>query len=288
MTVLSRMKQEISRRWPRAVAAYHALRTPVLDAGNGAQRTPQGFLFVGPEAMRNGTFEPAETAVIGQLLRSQPVFIDVGANVGYFVCLARQHRCHVVAIEPMAQNLGILYRNLLGNGWADTEVLPLGVGAVVAIQTIYGSGTAASLLVRWAGTSDLVRQTIALSTLDTLIDHRFTSDVLVIKIDVEGAELDVLLGAKRLMARSPRPAWVVEVCLTENHPAGVNPHFAEVFRLFRDSGYEARAIGALDRVVSSADVARWVASGQRDYGSITYLFADAAMMSRVTGGLSSA
>lgn len=252
-----------------------------MDGGAPPERTPEGFVFSGPARMRSGSFEPGETAVIQYLLRDQPVFLDVGANVGFFVCLARQAGCHAVAVEPLADNLRLLYANLLNNGWTDVEVFPVAVGAAPGLVTLYGSGTAASLLTRWAGTSPVVRQTIALSTLDVVVGDRFGSRPLVIKVDVEGAECDVLEGAMRLVERTPRPAWVIEVCLTENHPSGVNPRFANVFNLFAAAGYEARAVDALARVVRQEDVARWVGTGRRDFGYVSYLFADPAVSAAV-------
>jgi FkbM family methyltransferase len=278
---MSALKERLARRWPRATAAYHAWREPLIDAGVPAERIPEGFVFSGPERMKGGSFEPAETAVLQYLLRDAPVFIDVGANVGYFVCLARQTGCHVVAVEPSADNLRLLYANLVANGWDDVEVFPLGVGSASGIVTLYGGGTAASLLTRWAGTSPVVRQTIAMSTLDTVVGDRFGSQALVIKVDVEGSECAVLEGAMRLVERSPRPAWVVEVCLTENFASGVNPRFAKTFDLFASAGYEARAVDALDRVVHREDVARWVSTGRRDFGYVSYFFADPSVSAAV-------
>jgi FkbM family methyltransferase len=231
--------------------------------------------------MKGGNFEPAESAVLHHLLRDAPVFVDVGANVGFFVCLARQAGCHVVAVEPSADNLRLLYANIAANGWTDVEVFPLGVGSAPGIVSLYGGGTAASLLTRWAGTSPVVRQTIAVSTLDTVVGDRFASQSLVIKVDVEGSESAVLEGAVRLLNRSPRPAWVVEVCLTENFVTGVNPNFARVFDLFASAGYQARPVDALDRVVRQEDVARWVRTGTRDFGYVSYLFADPSMSAAV-------
>jgi FkbM family methyltransferase len=271
---MSALKRELARRWPRAAAAYHAFRQPSIAAGTAGSRTPDGFLFAGPEAMRSGRFEPEETAVVRRLAGDYRVFIDVGANVGYFTCLARSLGYRVVALEPSAQNLDVLYGNLLMNGWRDVEVLPVGAGAEPGLATLYGSGTGASLITRWAGTSEVTARIIPLSTLDGVLAGRFAGERLLIKIDVEGAEYAVLKGADAMLARRPRPTWLVEICLTENHPAGVNPHFATVFEIFRRAGYMARSVDAPDREITADLVDRWVAARSRDFGYVSYLFTD--------------
>jgi len=53
-----------------------------------------------------------------------------------------------------------------------------------------------------------------------------------IKIDAEGVEYSVLLGAVRAIRIRPKPTWLLEVSLNEHHPDGVNPNFQDVFNVF--------------------------------------------------------
>jgi len=54
-----------------------------------------------------GVFEPTETQIIRDLVKEAGVFIDVGANIGYYVCHALQANplCAVIALEPLPSNL---------------------------------------------------------------------------------------------------------------------------------------------------------------------------------------
>lgn len=79
---------------------------------------------MGHAAMQSGQFEPEETAVVQQLLDDISDFVDVGANVGFYSCLARANGKQTVAIEPLTANLDYLYANLQANGWNDVEVIP--------------------------------------------------------------------------------------------------------------------------------------------------------------------
>ena len=81
--------------------------------------TPLGFKLVSGfhpayRMMRQGTFEREETAVIQRFLGEADVFVDVGANLGYYTCLALSRGKPVVAFEPQKQNLQCLFRNLIG------------------------------------------------------------------------------------------------------------------------------------------------------------------------------
>jgi len=266
------VKKFARRYFPNAVGAIHRVRFARQRNSRRLSVTPFGFRFGGHQAMEDGTFEPYEAGVIAAFCSPGTVFVDVGANYGFFACLARQRGASVIAIEPVQSNLEILYRNLTVNGWNDIEVFPLGLAAKPGISTIYGAGTGASMVPRWSGLSEAWKSAIAVSTLDIVLSDRFANEPLLIKIDVEGVELQVLLGAAKTLARNPAPAWLVEIVLTEHHPDGLNPTFGDVFDLFRAAGYTAFAVGPEARVVTADDVAQWIASRRRQFGHWSYLF----------------
>lgn len=221
--------------------------------------------------MQRGTFEPEETEVLRKCISEAEVFVDVGANIGYYTCLARGMEKRTIAVEPMSDNLRGLFRNLKANGWLDVEVWPLGLAETPGILDIYGGGTGASLIEGWAGVSAGYRQTIAVSTLDTVLGSRLDGRRVMIKIDVEGSEFGLLSGAKRTLAMTPRPAWFVEITLSVHHPRA-NPHFAETFRMFWDQGYKAYSGDTERRLVTASDVDGWVKNGDRDIDCACWLF----------------
>ncbi len=222
--------------------------------------------------MQSGTFEAEETEIIRCNLSTAEVFVDVGANIGLYTCLARSEGKYAIAIEPQLRNLECLYASLSLNGWMDTEVYPLGLAASYGLAILYGaSGPSASLLAGWAAYSRRSRQTVAVTTLDTLLGDRFSGKQLLIKIDVEGAEYNVLKGAEKTIRRLPRPTWMIEICLNEFHPAGVNPDYAATFELFWNQGYEVRTADRQNRLILPDDVAQWVKAGRSQLGSINYI-----------------
>lgn len=240
--------------------------------------TPLGFKMAGSSsvhhiAMQDGTFEPEETAFLKEQFHQAEVFVDVGSNIGFYACLARSMGLHVVAIEPLPQNQKYLFANLLANNWKNVEVFPLGLSESPSVSTLYGaSSTGASLIDGWAGASHFFHRTIALSTLDIILGKRFAGKKIFIKIDVEGFEYPVLRGAVGTMQISPKPTWVIEVCLNNFHPGGVNKNFKDVFNLFWQHGYEIRTADKNNKLVQPGDVERWVKVGKCDSGTWNYKF----------------
>jgi FkbM family methyltransferase len=275
-----KLKQHL-RRYPWVVKTYWWL-TDVFGAyllkPRKIRMTPYGFKLMGTSlnshmTMQDGIFEPETTLCLREQLRSVDVFVDVGANIGFYTCLARLADKQVIAVEPLPKNLEYLYANILANDWTDIEVFPVGLSERPGLATLYGgSSTGASLIGGWAGTSRLFRRTISVSTLDILLGVQWAGKKMLIKIDVEGAEYRVLLGASQVMDMQPKPTWLVEICLGEFHPAEKNPDFQNTFNLFWQHGYEARTADQNNKLIQRADVDRWVKKGSCDSGTINYRF----------------
>lgn len=240
--------------------------------------SPLGFkLVVGSYAanrqMQDGNYETEETNIIKKLLAEADVFVDVGANIGIYTCLARSLGKPSLAVEPQPRNLKLLYANLIINGWSDTEVYPLGLSKDYGLMPLYGaSGPSASLVQGWAGYSKRFKQVIPLMTMDGLLGNRFMGKKLLIKIDVEGAEYEVMCGAQKTIDLVPRPTWFVEICLGEYLPNGINPNFEKIFDLFWKRNYKALLADSKLTPVIPGDINRWIKSGHTDTGIINYIF----------------
>ena len=224
----------------------------------GFKKTPYGFMLAGPKSMQNGSYEVNETKNIITCLKEAEVFIDIGANVGYFTCIARSMNMKVLAVEPLWHNLQYIYHNLNINNWNDVEVYPVGLDDKPGLSVLYGVGTAASFIKDWSGVSTKMRM-VPLSTLDILAAKRFSGRKIVIKIDVEGIEYRVLKGARQTMSLSPSPVWIVETGLTGHFPGGHNADFIKVFEEFWSMGYAAYDVAnAAAEKISEAQVRNWV------------------------------
>ncbi len=256
---------------PVVPEVYRSLRDQIRAMNVRPGPTPFGFLFGGHRAMAGGEFEPREVEFARTVLGYVDVFVDVGANLGLYSCLARWQGRKVVAFEPLFENLLGLYANLSANGWTDIEVLPVALSDKAGLVELFGGGTGASLVRCWSGGSARYRRTVPTTTMDLIVGHRFPGQKMFLKVDVEGAELCVLRGATAVLSRTPAPTWMVEICLTEHHPDGANADFAAVFERFWEFDYEAQSLDD-DRPIMRQDVESWVRNGRRTRGSGNFVF----------------
>jgi FkbM family methyltransferase len=184
----------------------------------------------------SGDYIPKKMAEKGQFYESpflnllarlhQPgkLIVDGGANIGnHSVFFAGVMGAPVIAFEPQPFNHGCLITNVHLNRLAekvDVRKIALGEQAgrielVQALEGNYGSFTTDVSLVRQADgdTRPPTFFEVPVSTLDAeLIDYQ--DAVSIIKLDLEGMELDALRGARNVIAKS-LPVVAVE-CFTRS------------------------------------------------------------------------
>ncbi len=254
---------QLLRRFPRWNAAYrgyrefkHMQRPPI--------KTPGGFWFSGNKLMQSGAFEPEETRIVGELLSHVDVLINVGANIGYYCCIALQQKKRVIAFEPMPRNLEFLMKNIISNATEESiEIFPLALSSRSGIAKFFGGGTGASLIQGWAGQSDEDLTLVPMSTLDTVLGHRMHGTRCLVVVDVEGAELAMLQSAFKLLSNTPRPIWLVEISVNEHQPTGIliNPNLVKTFKIFFDAGYRATTANRESRSIHLQEVQQVAATG---------------------------
>ena len=194
--------------------------------------TPFGFKFFGPSDMQNGSFEVAETKILTKLFFQADIFVNVGANFGYFICMARHMDIRSVAIEPIPINQRILKQNLLENNWDQNVILhPIACGNSDGNINIYGEGTGASIIPGWAKNPSTLKHIVPIKKLDNILSNEKVTSKSVILIDVEGFEFDVLLGAQNILGSQNKPVIMLESGLTDHRSeGGLNLKFLEIFK----------------------------------------------------------
>lgn len=233
------MKKIIKKLFPNIISFWRILKFEIKKHEK-IYKTNWGFLFVGNKLMSDGLFEPKETKLIRKLLEDTDLFINVGANIGYYCCHALNLDKKVIAFEPMPNNLFFLYKNIHINNWSNNiQVFPVGLGSKNGIEKIYGDNTGASLVKGWGGFEETFQTNISCFKADTLL-HSITGQKILFLIDVEGFEYDVLLGAKSLISMENSPIWIIEIVMTlvQSEQESLNLNFIKTFDLFYDHGYK--------------------------------------------------
>lgn len=183
------------RRVLRAVYRATLGRRPVESRlpGGEAVRLLACYRFV--------TWNPAEYEAFRAAAKPGAVALDVGANVGAYTLLLGQWvrpGGRVYAFEPAPEAFGGLSEHLRLNGLADTVVpVRAAVAATSGMATLAADGVSGANRLADAPGGETV-QTV---TVDEFCAREGILPAF-LKIDVEGAELDVLRGARETIARA--------------------------------------------------------------------------------------
>ena len=171
--------------------------------------------------------EGAFPAILGH--EGAGVVLEVGANIGSHTVGLAKHigpAGRVLAFEPVPINAEIARLNVDMNGFGNIEVLEAGIGA--RTETIKASMQAHSTADNTGGMADATEMRIV-----TLDQFAHVSPNL-IKLDIEGAEVDALIGAQALLKQRPR-------LLISVHPPLMPPFHhdpREIFDLIDMSAYQ--------------------------------------------------
>jgi len=269
--LITRFRKTIDTYVPFLGRYYRLLR----DAASRRKsfHTKFGFTLAGDPAMAKDSWETDETEIFLELIETHHTVIDIGANVGFYSCLAASHGKHTVAFEPSSRNLAFLYRNLWENGFLEVEVFPVGLAAKCGLGRLFGFGGISSLVPGWAQAREAHFSVIPLTTLDTIAAGRFQNERLLIKMDVEGFEMDVLRGASAVLDLDPKPTWLVEILLNDNViPHGTSQQFNEAFELFWRHGYRCRQLNTARTLVDRNLISHWITNGFVDSGIHDFMF----------------
>jgi FkbM family methyltransferase len=164
--------------------------------------------YVGRSFHEYGEFSEGEVEIFRAVLRPGDVALDIGANLGaHTIPLARLvgPTGFVFAFEPQRVLFNILCGNIALNEFTNVKAFPLALGSAqgqTRVMPLDYRGPENFGGIALGGTKG---EAVPVATLDLigLPKARF------IKIDVEGMELEVLLGAKAMLARD-RPVLYVE------------------------------------------------------------------------------
>ena len=207
-------------------------------------RTPDGValkldLGIYPDCcMAVGLYELDTHRQLRRILKPGSHFADVGANIGYFTTLAARlvgSTGRVDAFEPDPINRARLQEHLELNRMSDrVRVHPVGAGAEPGKVTLYhpkpGSGInhgSASIFQSVVGESD--SYTIDIVRLDAALER--VPDL--IKMDIEGAELNAIRGMTGLLRSERPPKLIIEHNHETTRAAGHT--MGDIFRAIKEA-----------------------------------------------------
>jgi FkbM family methyltransferase len=156
--------------------------------------------------------------------------LDVGAQIGFFTLRAARRGASLVALEPEPSNHALLRRNVALNGFQKVMLLRKAASSASSLRSLSFSPVNPGIhsLRFQVGLESL---TVEAVTLDELAEQLGLREIAVLKIDVEGEELEVLKGAQKLLPR------VREIILEVD---GGDAEFGAVSEFLSRFGFETR------------------------------------------------
>jgi len=204
-------------------------------------------------------YEPDVQGALAYLLKPGDTFVDCGANVGYFSVMASDlvgPLGTVVSIEANPTTHELLAANLAMNGRGAPVHCALAAAAgevdifVSDMGDVYTSLRTGGLV-----RGDSVRShKVRARTLDEVVAERGLTQVDLVKVDIEGGELDVLKSASQVMQQM-RPTWIVEYGTNTWPVFGATP--AQLLDLLTERRYVLRQFDARTRRLVEAPAAIW-------------------------------
>ena len=197
-----------------------------------------------------GAFERDTLKALEALVRRGAVVLDVGANIGaHTLHLARLvgEKGRVIAFEPTDFAIAKLRANLRANPELEKRVELHQAFLVGKAGAPIDAAVASSWPVDGTAADDAQMGSRAMNvsgasatTLDSVMAASGDPDVQLIKMDVDGHELDVLEGARVLLERR-RPIIVMELAPYVFHPP---ERFDQMVNVLAGSGYVFRPLGS--------------------------------------------
>lgn len=251
--------------------AYKLFGSP--PAGSLRIETRHGFdMMINPRRNKgvdasiyyNGTYEAGTLHAITSALRKGDVFIDAGANIGLMTLAASQKvgvEGRVHAFEPVPDVFAQLQQNVAINMSENIVLHNSALGSKPERLTIYeqehiNKGSASFV----QPTSDSsAKHMVDVDTLDRFSGSTGDKSIRMIKADVEGWELEVLQGGKKLLSANNAPILCIEYSVSYS-PRKEQLH--DVYEFIRDiNDYQffklkngKETISPLIRISSASDL----------------------------------
>jgi FkbM family methyltransferase len=223
--------QRFQRIFPKVPVPYHLpfgawflLRDGMLD---------RGLLW--------GSFETAELRFVEKFLQPGMCVLDIGAHHGLYTLLASRRvgsGGKVIAFEPSPRERRLLIQNLRLNSCSNVRLESCALGNEHARSDLYlvqGREDGCNSLRPPATTAPTQTVLVDVISLDDYLLNAGVKKVDFVKLDVEGAEREVLRGAPYLFGTS-RPVILAEVQDIRTHPWGYPAR--EIVQLLDRAGYD--------------------------------------------------
>lgn len=205
-------------------AALDDLRSPLQVSSVGGKMLVDNVDVIGRVVATSGEWEPHVTAAFRARLRAGDVCLDVGAHIGYYTLLASRlvgTRGHVYAFEPSPGVYSALRANLALNDAANVTAHNVAAGeaeGTAVLREAPGGNSGNSSVSpcflespHAAPAEEYTGVEVQVRTVESLVPPDEVGRVRMIKVDVEGYEIEALRGLESILAACGPVSLIVEL-----------------------------------------------------------------------------
>lgn len=213
--------------------------------------------IIGSSLLVEGVWEPEETSFVQQSLKPGMVFVDLGANIGYYTVIASGlvgSTGRVFAFEPEPRNFALLQKNIEINGCRNVVAENKAVAASPQRALLHLSrsnfGDHRTHEPRSEPSAKPEEKRLAINIEAISLDHYFKDGPTrldFLKMDIQGTEYDAFIGMRQTLQQNPDITILTEFWPKGLEQAGAKPQLflreARIagFTIYRlaESGVEA-------------------------------------------------
>ena len=198
---------------------------------------------VGQTIISTRSYEPHVTDAIVKHLKFGDVFLDLGANIGYFTMLAAsivKDAGKVISFEPNQYNRQLLYASIVENQFNNITVYPFAVSDSQQILRLMTSGSNGWVVE--LSDESVNYQFVQSVILDELLESE--KQINVVKMDIEGHEPIALRGMAQIIKKH-RP-----IIFTEFHPYAVGEGY---LKQLTEHNYRLFIIEEVGKILEAPD-----------------------------------
>ncbi len=201
--------------------------------------------------VKNGIFEYPLIDWCEQFLTKDGVFIDIGAHMGTYSIILSKKCKQVYAFEAQKSTFDCLNIGISLNNCFNIEPINIALSSEEGTVTLHhvsedgGGSTIKSDILECSGQTILEEETVEMRTLDSF----HLENVEFLKIDVEGAELDVIKGAVETLVNNNFPPFIFEAWADDWY----KPNRDLLISYVKGLGYKIHPISGTNNMYLAAD-----------------------------------
>lgn len=177
-------------------------------------------------------YESKTISVFKKIAKKGSVIMDIGAHIGKYTILAAKFGKKVISIEPSKENFEILKLNVQLNNLANVLLLRIAVGEKNKYAKLFKLDTSGHYSLN-SKKATRIFEKVFCERLSIIVRKLNIKTVDLMKIDVEGAEYEVLMGGKSLLRKHKIKNLIIEIG---------NQNFLKVMKFLTTLGYKIKKI----------------------------------------------